>query len=260
MFGLRHLSLSLLAVGVIAPMSWGSYMTSFESPTFTAGNSPSGKDSWSASGTNPHPSVTSAQHSGTGSQSILIPKNTSASSGITRIFTSSESTTADNGLTFDFMPGTGSAAGNAVAWFYVFADDGDAANTGYIQYYLVNASSAPGATPVLQYHPAGTSTWSYLSIPAGAWTNEQWNTMQVTLDSTHQTFGFSINGKSIANDLSIATAGNGHATRFSKFWAYEINSNDLYIDNVRVSAVPEPASLVLLGLSGAALFMRRRRG
>jgi hypothetical protein len=227
-------------------------MTSFEKTDGFTTAAPNGKDGWTASQTAPIVAVVSTTASD-GLQSIWIPSN-GVTSGITRAFTTTETTAADKVMSFDFMPESGSAPGARTGWFYAIVDNAAGTASKAFQFYLNNP--AIGAAPGFSYK--GQSTAS-ISAPVGTWTNGQWNTMQVTFNAAAQTFDFDINQHSVATGLAIGSIA---ATRFSKFEAFETGAGGtdhlgMYIDNLQV--VPEPAALGLLAVGTMGLLMRRKK-
>jgi hypothetical protein len=212
MFRFQHLSLSILAVALTASAAGASYMTSFEKADGFTSAYPNAKDGWTASQTAPIVQVVNTTASD-GTQSIWIPSNASTNSGITRTFTSTETTAADKVMSFDFMPEINSTAGARTAWFYAIVDNAAGTAAKAVQFYLYNA--AAGGTPEFYYK--GPSNRS-IFVPDTTWTNGQWNTMQVTFNAASQTFDFDINQHRVGTDLAIGSTG---ATRFSGFRAYE---------------------------------------
>lgn len=66
-------------------------------------------------------------------------------------------------------------------------------------------------------------------------------------------FAISINGASVTSqDVVLDGTGGG-------FVGFSANGPGAKYDNLTISAIPEPTSLALLGLSGAAVLARRRR-
>ncbi|NWK55676.1 PEP-CTERM sorting domain-containing protein [Verrucomicrobiaceae bacterium N1E253] len=53
--------------------------------------------------------------------------------------------------------------------------------------------------------------------------------------------------------------GNDLALRFSNATATGVNINTVLVDNITITAVPEPSSAALLGLGGLTLILRRRK-
>ena len=73
-------------------------------------------------------------------------------------------------------------------------------------------------------------------------------------DGTALTLNATVDGTLVYSGSAGQWAGNGGALHME----LETNSGEL-IDNLSISAVPEPATLALLGLGGFALILRRRK-
>lgn len=244
----RYLSLSVLTVGLMAPMSWGAYMTSFEAPTFTNGQS-AARDNWTVSSGVTVTNTTASE----GLQSVSVPNVSGTSNNIRalqRTFSSTEATSADHTLSFDFRPDTTTDANKVFAWFYLYSDG----TGGSMQIKLYNAPT--NGTPYMTFSLLGphNDQTQTAYVPDGTWTHEQWNTMTAMIDVSQHVMNFTINGH--ANVASVPVPVDSKT--FPLFWAVTNNyGGSLYIDNVRLT--PEPASFALVGLGGAMMLMRRRR-
>jgi hypothetical protein len=252
MFKLSYLPASVLAIALTASVSWGSYMTSFESVDgFSAGSSPDGVDGWTAtSGIQ----VVNTPPASDGTQSVRIPAVSSTALIFERTF--SDAGPTDNLLTFDFNPATGSTPGQRVARFYIFVGGDTASQAGYAQMVLFNAYSGAEQHPWMSYDYTGNGDAVLYSLPDNAWTNGQWNTMQVAFDADTQSYGISINNHLVAPGKPTGAAG---ATHFTKWNAYDTDHEDIYVDNVRLTHVPEPVSLGLIAMGAGCLFLKRPR-
>ena len=165
-----------------------------------------------------------------------------------------------------------------VAAFAMFASVSNAATT-----YNFDGSNTPqaGESPgtlagtFTLDAPVGGGTVNLTQTDIWSWelnhlTNSQtftngtmtsFNNFDVTLDASGDVTDVSFDGDTSFGFLGIQwdstyTNGSRDAGNDNEF---VYNGDRVYLDNVTVSAVPEPGSLALLGLSGLALLRRRRR-
>lgn len=106
-------------------------------------------------------------------------------------------------------------------------------------------------------------------------TRNSWNSLQITQvmnSATSSTFSFAVNGLAVTSGTSTvsytlnnaagvtATDADVQMTNFTVAGAPAVTlSDDYYVDNYRVEAVPEPATMTALGLGAAALLRRRKK-
>ena len=104
----------------------------------------------------------------------------------------------------------------------------------------------------------------------GSFARDVWNHVDLTLNYVAQTYSIAINGTTI--DSNVAFCGSNGACTNAVVASYSVgifdtfpatNANDIgFLDNYSVStvsAVPEPASLLLVGVGLAALVVARRK-
>lgn len=65
----------------------------------------------------------------------------------------------------------------------------------------------------------------------------------------------SLNGSPIAEDVAVTTAS---ITAPTGFRVYSVNGSDVEVDNISITAIPEPSSALLLGVGLLTLVLRRR--
>jgi hypothetical protein len=146
---------------------------------------------------------------------------------------------------FDFASGAQpvmqalSAGGNGRLSFDLIVD-GSSFNAGVANWYNINIAG----------NSAGANGWTQIDkISGDAWHNADDN----ALYSTHVDYSFSQLGWSNPED----------ATGWFQIFFGANSAGDFpikfYIDNVIVSAVPEPSSVALVGLGVAAWLVRRRK-
>ncbi len=95
-------------------------------------------------------------------------------------------------------------------------------------------------------------------------TPDVWHTAAVTIHPGASTADFAIDGATMASDVAVNL---GSFTGLAKFnvymddpgWPADNGDGAIFMDNVVISQVPEPASLSLLVLAGMGALLRRRK-
>jgi len=96
---------------------------------------------------------------------------------------------------------------------------------------------------------------------AGTGPASQWQQVELTMDFVNKTYTFALNGNTLPGTTNIAFNGDAAtASQIQQFMFYHLYSTNsrFVIDDVVVESVPEPTSMALLALGGAAAFGRRR--
>ncbi len=97
----------------------------------------------------------------------------------------------------------------------------------------------------------GQVGWVELAAPV----TEGWHNLEIIADGT--TFVYKLNGSMVHTDLTASSAGfEDLSTVYVQAYNFGDSDYSVYWDNI--SAVPEPTSLALLGLTGLAVVRRRR--
>lgn len=141
--------------------------------------------------------------------------------------------------------------GGSTADLAVFKE-GTASTTGYVA--LNDYNNVPAGTiPGFETGVAGAGGPAPDSSPNGSW-------VKVTVESVGSVVNWYLNGALVDtydNSGGFYTAGNVFLGATDPFNSSNAGGGTI-IDNVVVSAVPEPASLSLLGAAGLSLLRRRR--
>ena len=178
----------------------------------------------------------------------------------------------------DFEAGDGTNGGNATSW----TKDGGA----YGRYTLTHAgtySYVPGNSTsntagvyqtIGSVLTAGQYTLEFWSIP---WVNGSGNDVRVGVNAGTGNLDSVSNWTSLAlNEVNVPTYTGGRTTGAWEFQSYTftavggedtvyfgsadlIADNGADIDDVSLTAVPEPSTTALLGLGALALILRRRK-
>ncbi len=154
------------------------------------------------------------------------------------------------GAAFTDSSGTIWTAGDAVAWDSGVNDTGG----NYFQLNL-NTTGYSDLSIRFDYRSTSTGPASFISVQydtGSGFTNLVGAPTAMTNDSTFRAWSFDAsavsaieNVSSVAIRWNIATTGSSTGT--------------LRIDNLQVTAIPEPASVLLFGLGSMVLLLRRRR-
>lgn len=111
-------------------------------------------------------------------------------------------------------------------------------------------------------HASYSSTARDLSLRVSLWDG----TLGVELVGTTIDYAYTVGGVALTSEsetlnYTSANGGNDLVLRFANVSnnGGDFNHNQTIIDNVSVTAVPEPSSTALLGLGGIALILRRRK-
>ena len=247
--------LSLLALGAISSTASAQYNTGFESPIFTSGTV-NGQDSWTS--TTPTlarvltdteivselstMSITPGQTVHSGSQALFI----SGTGGSTATIRAIGGLSSENNVTFDVWtrPLTSATVGNT------FVTMEDAAGDRAAAFRFGPANSIDYATQIT------TGLWT----PTGqTWNADTWYRMTLDVDYAAKTYNFSINGAQMnAQPIPFYTSASDNFAQIRFFRGS--NQAGLIADDLTVAVtVPEPTTLSLIGLAGAALALGKRR-
>lgn len=94
-------------------------------------------------------------------------------------------------------------------------------------------------------------------IANNAFTINAWHSLLLTANFATRSVDVSIDGMQVASGQSFIGLSDTLGAVY--FAGFSVSSADLaYIDNVRVSSVPEPAAVALMGLGGLLISVRRR--
>jgi len=245
------LNKSFFLAGLIGATSLASaavYQTGFESTTYTAGQSVNGVDGWTLSNQSDRLTATIVDTAyASGSQALkvqMIPHwgDSSVNLGLSTPVTAN--TTGVISIKWNFLQDNSDSEAplNVVVWI------GDGVNT--------PLDIRISDTGVIEAY----SVYNLLSV--GTLTAGSWNSFEVLLDTTHDTYNIVLNGTKVwATDVALKA--NVDATSISSLTFYQVpyKRGIYYIDGVSISetAVPEPAALGMISLAGLALLARRRR-
>lgn len=94
-------------------------------------------------------------------------------------------------------------------------------------------------------------------IVSGAFSLDAWQTVEIQADYSTQTFDIYLNDVAVGSDLGFLADTHDLASVFFGGFNSPDATEYAYFDNLLITAVPEPASLALMGM-GALLVLRRR--
>lgn len=103
-----------------------------------------------------------------------------------------------------------------------------------------------------------------LSFFSGTYDSDSWYHVTAVFDSANSTTTFSISGNGVNGTLSDRTVAPVRLVDLTRFDAFVVGSsatpsNNFYIDNISVTAVPEPSTWALVAGGLIFLMIRRRR-
>lgn len=100
----------------------------------------------------------------------------------------------------------------------------------------------------------------------GAWPTDNWMNVTVTIDEINSKWGFNITQADGATSVASASGLAWHQAMGTfnqlELYASTVGNHDginIGVDDVKISSVPEPATLGLLGLGGIMLLARRQK-
>lgn len=103
---------------------------------------------------------------------------------------------------------------------------------------------------------SGSTLLFHNALPPG----KSWSTTSIPLTGSEWSLSPTENGSGVSDDQLQSVLGNLDGLFIQADWYFKFEGADTTgLDNVRLGAVPEPASLAALGL-GAAATVRRRKG
>lgn len=221
------------------------YSTGFETTDFTAGASVNGIGGWTMTDQADRLTATVVDSkAATGTQSLkvaMIPHWTGSTVALTTPTALSGTVT----ISWDFFQdNTGSEAPlNNIIWI-----------------------GNSGGTPIdIRISGSGvvTAYSGWAEVAVGNLTAGQWNSFSVVLDTDTDTFNISLNGVLVwETAVAVKSFTDVSNVNLITFYQEPYRRGTYYIDNMTFSdepaTVPEPASLVIFGLAGAALLIRRR--
>ena len=77
----------------------------------------------------------------------------------------------------------------------------------------------------------------------------------IEANTTTNLMSISLNGSSIASDVAVTTSGIDP----TGFRVYSVNGSNVELDNISITAIPEPGTLALVALTGVAAIVTLRR-
>lgn len=243
-------------------------VSNFESPTYTADVNPAGTDGWVTYGGGGNITPTSGGYTAAygavpqGSQSLL-----SGSGGSTYIRAFPTGVSLADGTTVDWLYWQEIQAGASVVGL---ADAIGSANpvaavgvNAAGNFQLIGAGSVSGATD------------TGIAADYGASANADHYRISIVLDTTNQEFDayatkvYPSLGSPVflgtkafglaPSDSGLASVGGTTGATSPAFVMYRGGNSYFAIDDININAVPEPASIGLLGLSVASMLRRRAR-
>jgi len=232
-----------LLIGLLAPAAQSTVVFSDDFDTGeTDGNTPS---NWTdSSDTDADVSISNTQSLSSPNSMLLDDDNTNGAAIAKKTFTSITS--------------------GIVEWefsFFETATNTDPLAPGLMRARLGNSSQANGLLVITDSDGSGNVLFRQLETETDTVIGNielgEWNTVRVVGDLATQMADVYFNGSLAASDQLFRNT-------VSSFDALQFDSSagltgDLFIDDVSVTVIPEPASLALLAVGGAALLGRRRR-
>ncbi|NWK55807.1 PEP-CTERM sorting domain-containing protein [Verrucomicrobiaceae bacterium N1E253] len=164
----------------------------------------------------------------------------------------SAQTLANTSLSFDaFMDNSGSQPSNG---FMISLFDG---NTMVMSISLMNSSDPGPRYGVAEYNASGAKVSNLITDDIFA--NDTGANMTINLSATSYTVDYEMYTGGTTGSSASKNYLNS-ATEFNKIvFTTEGSKSAWGLDNLDISAVPEPSSTALIGLGGLALILRRRK-